>query len=81
MDPVNIHDAKTHFSRLIDQVSEGAEIVIARAGRPVARLVPYIERRAPRRLGLMAGQFSVPDDFDVMDGEAIVELFEGGPAS
>ena len=81
MDPVNIHDAKTHFSRLIDQVSEGAEIVIARAGRPVARLVPYIERRAPRRLGLMAGQFSVPDDFDAMGAEAIVELFEGGPAS
>ena len=47
----------------------------------MARLVPYIERRAPRRLGLMAGQFSVPDDFDAMGAEAIVELFEGGPAS
>ncbi|MEO7151847.1 MAG: type II toxin-antitoxin system Phd/YefM family antitoxin [Burkholderiaceae bacterium] len=79
MEPVNIHDAKTQFSRLIDRVTEGHEVVIARAGRPVARLVPYVERRVPRKLGLMAGQFSVPDDFDAMDAGAILELFEGGP--
>ena len=79
MEPINIHDAKTQFSRLIDHVTEGHEVVIARAGRPVARLVPYVERRTPRRLGLMAGQFNVPEDFDAMGGTAIVELFEGGP--
>ena len=77
MEPVNIHDAKTHFSRLIDQVSEGQEIVIARAGRPVARLVPYVERRPARKLGLMAGQFSVPDDFDALGSEQIAALFDG----
>ena len=77
MDAVNIHDAKTHFSRLIDQVVEGQEVVIARAGRPVARLVPYVERRTPRRLGLMAGQFGVPDDFDAMGADEILRMFEG----
>ena len=77
MDAVNIHDAKTHFSRLIDQVADGHEVVIARAGRPVARLVPYAQPRMPRRLGLMAGQFSVPDDFDTLGADEIARLFEG----
>ncbi len=77
MDAVNIHDAKTHFSRLIDQVADGHEVVIARAGRPVARLVPYVQPRLPRRLGLMAGQFSVPDDFDALGADEVVRLFEG----
>ncbi len=77
MEPVNIHDAKTQFSRLIDQVSAGHEVVIARAGRPVARLVPYVERRPPRKLGLMAGQFSVPDDFDSLGAQEVAALFEG----
>ena len=80
MEPVNIHDAKTQFSRLIDRVTEGHEIVIARAGRPVARLVPYVERRQTRKLGLMAGQFSVPDDFDTLGAQEIATLFDGrGP--
>ena len=80
MEPVNIHDAKTQFSRLIDRVTEGHEIVIARAGRPVARLVPYVERRQPRKLGLMAGQFSVPDDFDTLGAQEVATLFDGrGP--
>jgi prevent-host-death family protein len=61
---VNIHEAKTHLSRLVDEVRDGQEIVIAKAGKPVARLVPF---RAPvrrRKLGALAGRFSVPDDFD-----------------
>lgn len=77
MTTVNIHEAKTHFSRLVDQASAGAEIVIAKAGKPVARLVGYAARRAPRRLGLMAGQFCVPDDFDAMGADAIARLFNG----
>lgn len=76
MDTVNIHDAKTHFSRLIDRVAEGREVIIARAGRPVARLVPYVERRPPRRLGLMAGQFNVPADFDALGADEIRQLFD-----
>jgi antitoxin (DNA-binding transcriptional repressor) of toxin-antitoxin stability system len=64
---------------LIDQVAGGAEVVIARAGRPVARLVPYLEPRAPRKLGLMAGQFSVPADFDTLGAGEIESMFEGRP--
>lgn len=65
MRSVNIHEAKTHFSRLVDQASAGEEILIARAGKPVARLVPLEASVAPdRRLGLGRGRFSVPDDVD-----------------
>jgi prevent-host-death family protein len=64
MREVNIHEAKTHLSRLIRRVQAGEEIVIARAGRPVARLVPAAPRPQPRQLGLDAGVFEVPDDFD-----------------
>ncbi len=56
---INVHDAKTHFSRLLDEVAHGSEIVIAKAGTPVARLVP--EHTGPRRLGQLAGVWpSVP---------------------
>lgn len=77
MSTVNIHDAKTQFSRLIERVGAGEEIVIAKAGKPVARLVRFHERSARRRLGLMAGQFSVPDDFDSIGADEIARMFEG----
>ena len=77
MTTINIHDAKTHFSRLIERASAGEDVVIAKAGKPVARLVRYVEGGTPRRLGLMAGQFSVPDDFDSMGTDEIAALFEG----
>ncbi len=77
MTTINIHDAKTHFSRLIERASAGEDVVIAKAGKPVARLVRYVEAGTPRRLGLMAGQFSVPDDFDSMGTDEIAALFEG----
>ncbi|MFN0302362.1 MAG: type II toxin-antitoxin system Phd/YefM family antitoxin [Burkholderiales bacterium] len=73
---VNIHDAKTHFSRLVDQAAAGEEIVIAKAGKPVARLMPLARpQRAKRRLGLAKGKLGVPDDFDRMFANAIGELF------
>ena len=62
--PVNIHQAKTHLSRLVERVEAGEEITLARAGRPVARLVPYRARQAPRRPGLWKGQVSIAPDFD-----------------
>jgi prevent-host-death family protein len=62
-DPVNIHQAKTHLSRLIERVEAGEEITIARAGRPVARLVP-VERRRPRRPGLWKGRVVISPEFD-----------------
>lgn len=73
--PVNIHDAKTHLSRLVERVEAGEEITLARAGRPVAKLVPYVRSNAPRQPGLWRGLFVVPDDFDAMNDE-ITELFE-----
>ena len=64
MEQVNIHDAKTHLSRLVERVEAGEEIVIARGGRPVARLVPLRTRTAPRRLGLLRGQIWMAPDWD-----------------
>jgi prevent-host-death family protein len=62
--PINIHQAKTHLSRLVERVEAGEEVTLARAGRPVARLVPYRARRSPRRPGLWKGQVSIAPDFD-----------------
>ncbi len=61
---VNIYDAKTQLSQLINRVEQGEEIVISRHGRPVARLVPLVPRRPDRRPGLFAGQIHIADDFD-----------------
>ena len=72
---VNVHEAKTHLSRLIDRAAAGEEIVIGRAGTPVARLVP-LAARPPRVFGALAGQITVSDDFDAPD-EELIALFEG----
>ena len=72
---VNIHEAKTHLSRLIERVESGHEIVIARAGRPVARLVPYRSRTTPRAPGLWRGRVRLAPDFDETD-DLLVEAFE-----
>ena len=73
--PINIHEAKTHLSRLIERVEAGEEITLARAGRPVARLVPYRTRREPRRLGVWKYQVWMSPDFDAPLPE-IVEALE-----
>jgi prevent-host-death family protein len=78
MRTVNIHEAKTHLSRLIEEVREGGEIVIARAGRPVAKLVAITPQRKKRTLGLLAGQLTIPDDFDAPLPDDILADFEGG---
>jgi prevent-host-death family protein len=62
--PVNIHEAKTHLSRLVERVEAGEEITLARAGRPVARLVPYRARPMPRQAGVWKGQVWIGPDFD-----------------
>lgn len=61
---VNMHEAKTHLSRLVERVEGGDEIVIARAGRPVARLVPFRSRTKPRAPGLWRGRVRLAPDFD-----------------
>ncbi len=63
MKPLNVHEAKTQFSRLLNRVAAGEEIVISRAGKPIARLVP-IHPNVPRQLGRDLGVFTVPADFD-----------------
>lgn len=64
MTTVNIHEAKTHLSRLVDEAVAGGEVVIARANRPLVRLVPVAEARRPRRLGTAAGRVRIAEDFD-----------------
>jgi prevent-host-death family protein len=61
---VNVHDAKTHLSRLLERVEAGEEITLARAGRPIARLVPYRTRLEPRKPGAWKGQVVIGPDFD-----------------
>jgi len=61
---VNVHEAKTHLSRLLERVQSGEEIVIAKAGKPVARLTPFAAAPAPRKPGRDAGRVLMADDFD-----------------
>jgi len=78
MATVNVHAAKTHFSSLLDRVAAGEEIVIAKAGKPVARLSPLGPTAAKRRLGLLQGRGVVPADFDAPLPDAVLDTFEGG---
>jgi len=78
---VNIHEAKTHLSRLVDLAAKGEPFVIAKAGKPLVKVVP-LDAPDPgrqRRLGFLAGRFKVPDDFDRMGEAEIGRLFEGKP--
>lgn len=80
METVNIHQAKTHLSRLLERVLHGGSFLIAKAGKPIAKVVPLDATEPgtkPRRLGFMKGQISVPADFDRMGTEEIRELFDG----
>jgi len=74
--PFNVHQAKTHLSKLLDRVMQGEEIIIARAGKPVARLVPVATRSAGRVPGSARGQVHVPPDFDAPLPEEILRGFE-----
>jgi prevent-host-death family protein len=75
---VNIHAAKTNLSRLVDEAAAGQEIIIARAGKPVARLVALAPERPRRKSGTLAGRLKIPDDFDTMHAEEIRSMFEDG---
>jgi prevent-host-death family protein len=75
---VNIHAAKTHLSRLVEEAAGGEEIIIAKAGKAVARLLPLGERDAgKRRLGLLAGKLTIPEDFDSPLPPGVLDAFEG----
>lgn len=77
---VNIHEAKTHLSRLIEQAAKGESFIIAKAGKPLVKVMAVDAPGAgqAKRLGFMAGEIAVPDDFDRMGSTEIEHLFGGG---
>ena len=82
MRTVNMHEAKTHLSRLVDRAAKGEPFIIAKAGKPLVKVVPLDE--VPEgwktsRLGFMKGEIKVPDDFDTMMADEIEEMFYGKP--
>lgn len=81
MHTVNIHEAKTHLSRLVEQAAKGEPFVIAKAGKPLVKVVPLgtPEGAQVRRLGFLSGQIAVPEDFDRMGAEEIEQLFDDDP--
>jgi prevent-host-death family protein len=80
MPTFNIHEAKTHFSRLVDDAAAGKEVVIAKAGKPVAKLVSIHAggsgKKPPRKLGILGGKYKIPDDFDGPLPDEVLAEFE-----
>jgi prevent-host-death family protein len=74
---INVHEAKTHLSRFIEAVEAGEEVVIAKAGKPVAKLVPIRRTTRRRKLGLLDGKFKIPDDFNAPLPEDVLAEFTG----
>lgn len=79
---VNIHDAKTQLSRLVEQAANGEAFIIAKAGKPMVKVIPLepAEAGTASRVGFMAGEFSVPEDFDQMGSGEIEDIFTGRKA-
>ncbi len=77
MEIVNMHEAKTRLSQLVDKAAKGEPVVIARAGKPVARVtaIDSPEADQQKRTGFLEGEFSIPEDFDRMGEDAIAEMF------
>ena len=79
MESVNMHEAKTRLSQLVARAAKGEAFILAKAGKPVARVMAYDspEQSQQKRIGFMAGEFTVPEDFDRMGQDEIVEMFGG----
>ena len=75
---VNIHEAKWQLSKLVDRAAKGEPFVIAKAGKPLVKVTPLEAPAEPRRLGLLAGEIAVPEDFDRMGEAEIAALFGTG---
>jgi prevent-host-death family protein len=73
---INIHEVKTHLSRILEEVAAGKEVIIAKAGKPMARLVPMQEKATKKKLGLLKGKIKIPADFNKPLPEAVIQLFE-----
>lgn len=74
---VNIHEAKTQFSKLVESAMNGKETIIAKSGKPVAKLVPISSGKPKRRLGMLKGKIKIAEDFDAPLSDAILASFEG----
>lgn len=74
---VNTHEAKTQLSKLVAQAAEGETFVIAKAGKPLVKVTALDAPAKPQRLGFLAGEFAVPEDFDTMGQAEVQALFEG----
>lgn len=79
---VNIHQAKTQLSKLVDQAAAGESFIIAKAGKPMVKVVPLggVEKSTAGRLGFMAGEIEIPEDFDQMGAQEIEDMFAGRDA-
>ena len=79
MRTVNIHEAKTHLSRLVGRAAEGEPFIIAKSGKPLVKVVPLDapEKRQVKRLGFFRGMAKIPEDFDTMCADEIEALFYG----
>jgi prevent-host-death family protein len=75
---VNIHEAKTQLSRLVDRAAKGEPFVIAKAGKPLVKVLALDRPDTPQRLGFLAGEIAVPDDFDRMGEKEIEAMFGAG---
>jgi prevent-host-death family protein len=75
VDIVNIHEAKTHLSKLVDRAAKGEPFVIAKAGKPLVKVIAIDAPATPQRLGFLAGEIAVPDDFDRLGEAEIAALF------
>ena len=81
METYNVHQAKTHLSKLIDKAAKGEPFIIARAGKPLVKVVPIEEpeKKPIRRLGFLKGVYTIPDNFKEIGREEIEEMFYGKP--
>jgi len=79
MDQVNIHQAKTQLSRLVALAASGKEIIIAKSGKPVARLIPYTTKTKARKLGQLCGKIKIKKNFDSPLPPRLLDAFEGKP--
>lgn len=79
MKQVNIHEAKTHLSRLVEEAARGEAFVIAKAGKPLVKVMPVEapEERAKRRIGFLEGEVNLPEDFDTFMQDEIIAMFDG----
>ena len=77
MEHINIHAAKTHLSALVEKAAAGEPFVIAKSGRPLVTVNPYVEKEQVSRIGFLKGFISVPYDFDRIGSDEITKMFEG----